>query len=761
MASIQYQKNQTILRKGQSLSHLYLILKGTVKVSFPGGSYTLSKGDVMGICEIASDVHLFEYRALDDIIAANYAYSGFDSLEELFQANKDLAGLFNLSAFKQINHLFSAYSAAGFACGTYYHSCRDDYDSYKALCSRHMVTAKPLPALEAFEPFDDEHPIEDWLVSYYSGMYPFLAGGSLAGILQSSSVATGLAVKTALDSLSCVSACVELEEYKNAYYQIYFNENGEDLFSLYTSLYAKINPEHADRSLLYNDICGMITEAEAGGFLLPQNVQVRVEEFKAKAETPANPADSGSNPADDSDSQAVVLKQLTGSLDTILNYSQIDRDVATAFKENIFAYRELRDPSSTDSTAVHLRKKITETFYSLYEAVFFKSLSDTRLPMPVRLFLYFGYVDEELAGTQNLAPLYSLADYLEENQTDGVYTLYHWLKAIYRGEKEPGRNQFDEDYTDHVLSQKAAKNITEAEAKQLLADQNKKVLYELKNVFPVVNKMTYGRVSSYCPVFAAAQVVKSLKSCFVTPQSILQAIEQIRAIDFSAFYRETVYSNEAIGVPREFIHVELLPDFILMPNIGNRGVMWQEIEGKKRTTPSRMMLSVFQLEDLNHILVRLVGEFRWEMCKRIQGAHWNNLSEPSLTSEYFDYIQFYRRNHDLSADAKEKIKNSLQKARNNYKEMFIMDYVTWIMHEGSGSPRMNKIARQIMFSYCPFSLATRQALSGNPTYKELSDRYEIQLRHRIHHLDMLCQKISNSGHEIPVEIEEEKNFVKK
>ena len=54
-----------------------------------------------------------------------------------------------------------------------------------------------------------------------------------------------------------------------------------------------------------------------------------------------------------------------------------------------------------------------------------------------------------------------------------------------------------------------------------------------------------------------------------------------------------------------------------------RGVMWQEIEGRKRTTPSRMMLSLFQMEDLNNILVRLTGEYRWEMCKRIQGARWN------------------------------------------------------------------------------------------------------------------------------------------
>ena len=62
------------------------------------------------------------------------------------------------------------------------------------------------------------------------------------------------------------------------------------------------------------------------------------------------------------------------------------------------------------------------------------------------------------------------------------------------------------------------------------------------------------------------------------------------------------------------------------------------------------------------------------MCKRIQGSRWNDISDSSLTSEYFDYIQFYRKNHDLSADAKERIKNRLQKAKNSYKEMYDNDY---------------------------------------------------------------------------------------
>jgi hypothetical protein len=209
----------------------------------------------------------------------------------------------------------------------------------------------------------------------------------------------------------------------------------------------------------------------------------------------------------------------------------------------------------------------------------------------------------------------------------------------------------------------------------------------------------------------------------------------------------------------ETIHLEFLPDVILMPNMGIRGVMWQEIEGKKRNSPARMFLSVFHMEDLNTTMVRLTGEFRWEMCKRIQGSRWNDISERSLTSEYFDYVQFYRGNHDLSGDAKERIKNSLQKARNSFKEMFVRDYIVWVLFEANGSPRLNKVARQILFTYCPFPAESASSLAQNPIFSELIERANIQKAQKLKHIDILMKKLSNSDIPIPDTLTAERDFI--
>lgn len=761
MATVQFQSNQIIVSEGQSLTHLYLILKGSVEVSFPGGSFIIGKGDVIGICEAATDLHLFTYTALEETTTANYSYSGIDTLEYWFQAKSDLAGLFCLSISKQIAFLLQKYSMMAFEYSMLYPTCQDDYESYRSLCKKHMISPISLNAVSELEPLNDEQPIEEWLMSYYEGLHQFFHTGGAALITKASSAtAAGLIGKTALDALIITEACRNLYEYRSTYFQIYLNESGEDMFALYTALYFRLPQNHSDRKVLYTGLSRMLLDLQSEDYPNPKYASGRIDAFmkQLQKDAPVVSVEDFTELEPDN-SEATYITYLADSLDTILTYSDTDTEFKINFKEDVTAYRQLSDPLSTESKVTALRKRLTESFYVLYEDIFLKTLDKREIPIPVKLFLYFGYVDENLAGSQNLASLYSIAASIEENLMPGVYTLYHWLKAIYRGEKEPSRNQYDEDYTDHIHSVKAAKKLTDAQVKQLLADQMGKVKYELKSMFPVVNKMTCGRISTYCPLFSEHNAIKPLNSCLVTSAALKHTLEKIREIDFSAFYREMLYTNEAGGVPREFIHVECLPDFILMPNIGTRGVMWQEIEGRKRTTPCRMLLSIFQLEDLNHILVRLTGEYRWEMCKRIQGARWNDVSERSLTSEYFDYIQFYRKNHELSSEAKEKIKNSLQKARNNFKEMFIMDYMIWILYEGNGSPRMNKIARQILFTYCPFKQNLRESLSGNPIYKELADRYAVQQKRRVHHIEMVIQKLSTSGQMVPSEINNEKNFI--
>ena len=87
----------------------------------------------------------------------------------------------------------------------------------------------------------------------------------------------------------------------------------------------------------------------------------------------------------------------------------------------------------------------------------------------------------------------------------------------------------------------------------------------------------------------------------------------------------------------------------------------------------------------------------------------------SLTSEYSDFIQFYKKNRELSEDKKDKLKMQIQKCRNNTREVFVVDYENWIKHEAHGGIVLSKPVREIMATYCPFAIPElrQKTLSNN------------------------------------------------
>ena len=746
-------KGKVIYEPGQPMTALHLITSGAVQAEYPGGTYPLKKGDVIGICEICSEVHFLGYTATEDSTISTYPVNNMEALGDLLQKHPDVARVFLLSMFRQINTLLGQSSLSEMRCANLHQSLTQDYEKYTALCSRYRVAPRTLEGLQEVSNYMVNEDPDIWLNTYYIGLQNIYSKEYAKGLIMEQGISLGMVRKGSLDFRKTYTLLEEQANHCTQIMQYYFNSSSNDLFYFYTSLYFQLGANSEDAASLVTDIERMISHFEGDPSLDPAQVTQRINSFRSKLNVISAPAAAEENK--EASINASILSELAGSLNAILEYAGADFEDADSFRQNVSAYKKLEDKNAMDDTSSRLRKRLTTEFYKLYAVVFEHSLSTPYLPTPVKMFLYFGYVDEELAGDSNCAVLYNLTFGIEDQSKFGVYTFYHWLLAIYNGDKSPSRNEFDEDFTDYINKQKAQGNITASQASSMLSDPMCKVSFEMENMFQSANKVTFGRISTFCPLFAAENVLKDLKSSYVTVTQISKALETIRSIDYSAFYRDSMdYDNmELMG--RETIHVEYIPDVILAPNVGIRGVMWQEIEGKKRNSPGRMVFSIFHLEDINTTMVRLTGEFRWEMCKRIQGSRWNDVSERSMTSEYFDYVQFYRKNHELSGEAKERIRTSLQRAKNSFKEMFVRDYIIWVLFEGNNSPRLNKVARRILFTYCPFPASLSSSMAQNPLYSELLERQKVLASQRVHHLEVLAQKIRNTGAKVPETLEAE------
>lgn len=751
----EFKSGSVICQSGQQSQSLYMIAKGTVRAVYSGGEFFLDKGDIIGLGALHHGSYIFTYIASTDVTIASFPYQE-GRLAELLAQKPDLAQLIVKSNFKQIKSVIEEYEFAKYDCDTLYHYLLDSYQEYSALCGRYSISPRLLPDLETIAPLSLDEDIPQWLIDYYENMDAILLPALSSCKVPTGSFINGILMKSSLDMGSILSVCYMMHDYKADIARLLMNENRLDLFDLYTTLLFRIGQDKEESTVVSAAISRMMLHLESIGSIERSLYETRSLEYK---ELLADMEANGFEASDNEPKPAQNADAVAGSLETILNYSGCEPETAAAFRRQIEEYKKQIDKNATDDASRKLRLSLTKLFYDIYNAAFQVSLKDPHIPAVVKMFFLFGYVDEELAGKENADYLYSLAEHFPSSPEEHVYTTYEWLKAIYEGRKEPSRNEFDTDYTGYIHELKITGKITAQKEREMANDNSEKVLFELTNMFPLVNKITFGRLTTFCPVFSEHNVLKDLNKSLVSTEKANDALNQIRALDFGAYYRETVYSQPEKGVAKEQVNVEILPDIILMPNIGIRGVMWQEIEGKRRTTPARMMISIFQMEDLPATLARLTGEFRWEMCKRVQGARWNDMSEPSLTSEYFDYIQFYKKNNSLTPEAKDKIKSAMQKAKNNYKEMFVRDYITWILFEGTGSPRLNKVARNILFTYCPFSKAVREKLKANPLYKEILDRYDVRSAQKLHHMDNLYQKIQKGGFPIPEEIAVQRHFL--
>ncbi len=754
MEKREYLPGALLSETGQTLPGLMLIAEGKVRADYQGGELLLKIGDVAGLSEVYSRTSAMTYIAAEKVTVALYPFQD-DGLMTILKRHPEVSGYFASSVFRQFQDIAGHYKKLKADSMYLYRFLIRHYQRYEKFCTQFRISPRTLPGQEEIVPLMIAEDIEPWLGGFYQGIYGMI-GDSGEASRPETEFFCGLMVNISRDIGNILAVNKIVAEYRDQLLAFFMNEQRMDLFEIFSAFYFHSfhlsGQEKPDPAFIEE----MINLLRGYGFEEKDYFIRRVKEYQDKLQE----AEQVKPPLKE---ETATISQkaadLHDSVSVILNYADCPPEDADAFQKLLSLYKQTVNKNSVEDEDRKQRLALSKLFYRIYAKALQLSFMGKEIPDIVRMFFLFGYVDEELAGMENAVILHDISRHLPTDPKNGIYSAYEWLKAIYEGKKEPCRNEFDRDYQDYVHELKRGNKISQAEATAMLSDTLRKVEYELENVFPTVNRVTFGRISTFCPVFSEHNVLKSPDKLLVSADMVKQALQHIRERDFGAFCRESIFSMPEKGIGREYINTEILPDMILLPNIGSRGIMWQEIEGKRRSTPARFMCSLLQVEDMPVILTKMTGEFRWEMCKRIQGARWNDVTERSLTSEYSDYLASFKKNTELSVEAKEKIKNDLIRYKNNTKEMFVHDYITWIMYESNGAPRLNKTLRSIFFTYCPFTAAVREKLRTNPLYTDVLDKYEIRLKQKSRHMDGVFQKFRGGGSEVPQELKETRRIM--
>ena len=391
----------------------------------------------------------------------------------------------------------------------------------------------------------------------------------------------------------------------------------------------------------------------------------------------------------------------------------------------------------------------------------FRSFSDRDIPLAVKLFLDYGFVSEKLLTEEELQTLLSLRreKYKKDNGCR-VYTMRKWLKAVYDGVKEASKNEYDMDYEETLRQLVKEKRLEKKDVPGELADKEKRMRFECQNLFRYADRVVSGNISAFVPVLCSDGIFGSITNSYVTEAKINAAVEKLEEVDYSIFHRDRLEAYEEIDVMKATVIDRIPPDVITFPVYGKNCVMWQDITGKRRSSKGRILIPILFEKDLEMEMVRALAAFRWEKCRTDMGNRWNDFRYPSLTSEYTDYLQFYRKNSELTQDRKTKIRAQLQQCNNKHKEVFVKDYMDWVLKEARGAMKLSRVARNILFTYCPLSAGIFKNLEGQTVYAEAAKKYIRDNRAARKNQEMLIHKFEKEGIEIPEEVQKTSEYLR-
>lgn len=748
MAVVKVPKGSMFIKRGDRTNTMYMLAQGSVQLKTLYETVTLPAGSTIGILECVTGQYQNDYVALEDCILYPLSYSGTSDLERLLRNQPKYGEVLLYTAVRDAGYWLNRYDKIREMAKTYEAKAAEFYQQYQEFCNANGIEEESYSKISSRTVVDSRLRIERWEVGYYNSLYHLgtkvLADcyGENYGLLAGQILYAGRAMASAIEAVDAWSKRLQdtLESY--------MNQQGDDMFSLYFELEKEAANLGGQWEEIHTKTQELINFIQKSGRLNVQMVEERLREYEQYDFGGAISAAAGQ---EEKGAEQDCLTQ-------ILQYAGKSSEEVEQIRGRVDEFRNMSEDASTSDQGRRLCRELSNMFYEVYQKVFLRSMQEGGLTKVLKAFLYFGFMDAGVAGEENAEELYRLANKISVCQSEHVYTMYDWLKSIYEGKNEPSRNEFDLDYTGYLAEQRRMGKLRADQIEEMKQDKWAKTVFEMENMFVTTNRATHGRIAGFCPILSGGDMIQSGSKMLVTSQRIEDAINAVRKIDYSLFFREVGFSDPAHGINSEQIQKEVLPDVILMPNVGSRAMMWQETAGVKRDTSARFVLPIMTLYSLEDMILETCGRFRWEMCRKIQGMRWNDITEKSLTSEYCDYLQFYRKNRDLTAEVKDKLRNALVKSKNNFREVFVMDYVNWIKYECNGSYRLNRVARDIIFRYCPFARAYREPLAVNPIYQDMIQRFQILRDKKRKQVEGFGNRYEKSGGEMTIELQENLMF---
>ncbi len=757
-----------IFEEGEAVTEIGLVIKGRIRVRAEGVNVVIGSGNFLGICDLSKGTHNVTYTAETNSAVYTFSVSSLHSaLSSLIKLNGDYAPLLVSTLSKYIRELAKISDALAETGDTLFQFMKDSYQKYHEIGKSTGAKASNLRSIEELEEREGKETVSQEKIDYYracADLSPDIqkAYFSASQVITSHHIMEEIWLVNDLQE-HCRDCAVYLRQLAGP---LVVNDSCLYLNILQqATMLQKMGSDTAGVLSLFDDVIDHINTVDN---LLHERAGIDLEidrDFMEDAYFRLLNGNAPGGVVEHDEHMALVEHEyvnidiLNGALSQIIDYAELDGETADILRDNVEAFAKLPDKFSTEDNVREIRRNIVKIYYPLYETVFLKDYhSEEETPVVIDLFLRYGFMSEKLVSEEIREELLTLDTAATGRGDCAVYDMKEWLTLIITGKKEPSKSEFDLDYDENLRDMRKTGQITAEQQQKMSRDLTAKMRYELQNMFKTNHRLIVTQVSAFVPFLFTEGCSSSITNSYLSSDKVNAVIHRLVQIDYSIFYRENMYAKEGSSFAKEYVQKEVFPDIILLPCYGNKGVMWQELSGRRRTSKGRFLFPAFIEGELYNEMIKIFGRFRWELCRTIQGSSWNNIQIKSLTSEYSDFVQFYRKNRELSEDKKEKLKMQIQKCRNNTREVFVVDYENWIKHESQGGLTLSKPVREILATYCPFIKELREKLSEQPMFRDAMAKFTRERGKKAKEYDLKFKVWTKDNIEIPEEVVETRRF---
>ncbi|MBW7857763.1 MAG: Crp/Fnr family transcriptional regulator [Leptonema sp. (in: Bacteria)] len=437
-----------------------------------------------------------------------------------------------------------------------------------------------------------------------------------------------------------------------------------------------------------------------------------------------------------------IKQELKGSSSRILAFCDFPSEENQQLQVLLKELRAQKTPLDSTTELRKLKRPISQAYFKAYEKAFHKfKQSRGNVPRFIKLMLNYGFFDDQMLDPEHLVTLCTIEDNTRGKPEYPIFLATDWLEYIASGKEDPSVDEMGQSYFERLkLEHKEMGWKRETDIPPEINNFDNRVKEEMKHFVETNVKLTSGSPITAFPILTKFHIMQDLEKSLVTRDRLSEALDQLIDIDYSAFHREIILNDEERKIFKEFVQVQVFPNLIILPSIGNKIMMWQELAiARRKDSPGRLALPIFTTTDLYSMIIEAVGAFRWELLKSVLGPEWNDVSKSSLTSDYMDYVQFFKKNRELSEETKEKLAAEFKRFRDD-RSKFVNDYSQWIRFESQGSIKLNRVVRGIFYRHIPFKKEIRDQVCTQPAFSEFHNRFTNIRRKKLNELENRWKK---------------------